>query len=145
MKSFKIKTYAGLVKYSPEYDELMNTHLEIIEDVYNFGAPKDEKGYVEDTSMTVKYGSYPKYSIKLPNEMTGLRFVEYMDGDQPTYDKTDYLNMLEELDLYHDESIADYPRHGDTLRIFYHDLEKAQAALYFLKRLSIIIKEKEVA
>ena len=145
MKSFKTKTYAGLVKYSPEYDELMNTHLEIIEDVYNYDAPKDEKDYVEDTCMTVKTGSYPKYSIKLPNEMTGLRLVEFMDGDQPAYDNTDYLNMLERLDLDHDQSIADYPRHGDTKRIFYHDIEKAQAALYFLKRLWIIIKEKEVA
>ncbi len=138
----KNKTYKGLKKYSPEYDSVMNKHLEIIEDVYNYDAPKDEKNYVEDTCMTVKYGSYPKYSIKLPNEMTGLRLVDYMDGDQAAYDNTDYLNMLEELDLYHDDSIADYPRHGDTLRIFYHDLEKAQAALFFLKKLCNLEKSR---
>ena len=134
-KTMKTLTYKRLKKYSAKYDSVMNTYLEIIEDVYNYDVPKDEKNYVEDTCMTVKYGSYPKYSIKLPNEMTGLRFVEYMDGDQPAYDNTDYLNMLERLDLHHDDSIADYPRHDDTLRIFYHDFEKAQAALYFLKKI----------
>jgi len=43
-------------------------------------------------------------------------------------------NLLKRLDLNYDTSIADYPRNGDTLRIFYSDLDKAQAVIYFLKK-----------
>jgi hypothetical protein len=57
-----------------------------------------------------------------------------MDGYQPTYKVTHLKNLLKRLDLNYDTSIADYPRNGDTLRIFYSDLDKAQAVIYFLKK-----------
>ena len=128
-----MKSYKGLKEYSAEYDALMNTHLEIIQDAYNY-----TNGTKRPSYLSVKkedYLLYPRYSIKLPNNMTGLRLVECMDGDQPVYDNTAYLNMLEHYDLHHDKAIADCPRHGDAKRIFYHDLEKAYASLHFLKKL----------
>tara|TARA_R100000234_G_scaffold24611_1_gene14229 strand:- start:205 stop:600 length:396 start_codon:yes stop_codon:yes gene_type:complete len=131
MKDFKNVTY-----YTKEYDALMNAELEIVKNVYN---------YDRDGAKEKDYLLFPKYSIKLPNKMTGLRLTSYMDGEQPGYENTAYLNMLEEYDIYYDKSCADYPRHDDTKRIFYKDLEKAQAALYYLKKHNDYINKKEVA
>tara|TARA_Y100000114_G_scaffold146535_1_gene157328 strand:+ start:457 stop:852 length:396 start_codon:yes stop_codon:yes gene_type:complete len=131
-----VKDYKDVTHYTDRYDDLMNTELEIVKNVYNY----DKDGAKQDD-----YLLYPKYSIKLPNKMTGLRMTSTMDGEQPCYENTAYLDMLEKYDIYHDMSIADYPRHGDTKRIFYKDLEKAQAALYYLKKHNNYINKKEVA
>ena len=127
-----MRSLKHLEKYSPEWDEVMNLELEVVANAYN---------YIDGE----KVWSKPMYSIKLPNDMTGMRLYESMDGDQPMYDATSYLNMLEQYDLYHDDSLADYPRHGNTKRIFYHDFEKAHASVYFLKKHYEFLKEQEVA
>jgi hypothetical protein len=127
-----MRSLKHLEKYSPEWDEVMNLELEVVANAYNY---KDGK----------KVWSKPMYSIKLPNDMTGMRLAQFMDGDQPMYDATSYLNMLEQYDLYHDDGLADYPRHGNTKRIFYHDFEKAHASVYFLKKHYEFLKEQEVA
>lgn len=103
----------------------MNAELEIVVDAYN---------YNEDGKFKKDLYLNPKYSIKLPNDMTGMELHRFMDGDQPGYHAGGYLNMLEEYDLCSDDGLADYPRHGNTKRIFYKDIEKAQAALFFLKK-----------
>mgnify|MGYP003121657570 FL=1 len=128
-----MKNFKNVSKYSKEYDEFMKAELEIVKDAYNYYDKNGSRQYTESP--------YPKYSIKLPNKMTGMRLVDYMDGTQPCYDNTAYLNMLEQYDIYHDESLADYPRHDNTKRIFYSDLEKAQAALYFLKKHNDLINQ----
>lgn len=126
-----MKNFLCVTKYSDEYDEFMNVELEIVKDAYNY----DEKNGRQD--------NYPEYSIKLPNKMTGMRLVDYSDGIQAHYDANAYLNLLEDYDLFHDESLADYPRHGSTKRIFYKDKGKAQAALYFLKKLNDLLNQEE--
>jgi len=132
-----MKELKGIEHYTPEYDDVMSAELEIIKDAYNY----EKYGIREKAGFLL----YPKYSIKLPNKMTGLSLHETSDGQQPAYHSDGYLNMLEQYDIYHDESIADYPRHGDTKRIFYKDLEKAQAALYYLKKHNDYINQKETA
>ena len=127
-----MRSLKHLEKYSPEWDEVMNLELEVVANAYNYIDGK-------------KVWSKPMYSIKLPNDMTGMRLYKSMDSDQPMYDATSYLNMLEQYDLYHDDSLADYPRHGNTKRIFYHDFEKAHASVYFLKKHYEFLKEQEVA
>ena len=127
-----MRSLKHLKKYSPEWDEVMNLELEVVANAYNYIDGK-------------KVWSKPMYSIKLPNDMTGMRLYKSMDSDQPMYDATSYLNMLEQYDLYHDDSLADYPRHGNTKRIFYHDFEKAHASVYFLKKHYEFLKEQEVA
>ena len=110
-----------ITKYSEEYDEAMNAELEIVKNAY------DREGY----------------SIKLPNKMTGMRLQKWGDTYQPMYDATEYGNILRKYGVYYDSGLADYPRNGNTARIFYKDLEKAQAALYYLKKLNN--NEEEVA
>ena len=127
-----MRSLKHLKNYTPEWDEVMNLELEVVANAYNYIDGK-------------KVWSKPMYSIKLPNDMTGMRLYKSMDSDQPMYDATSYLNMLEQYDLYHDDSLADYPRHGNTKRIFYHDFEKAHASVYFLKKHYEFLKEQEVA
>ena len=111
----------------------MNLELEVVANAYNY-----------EDGVETKY-PFPMFSIALPNDMTGMRSVRFMDGDQACYDNTGYLNMLEEYDLCSDEGLADYPRHDSTKRIFYHDFEKAHASVYFLKKYYKAMKEQEVA
>lgn len=110
-----------ITKYSEEYDEAMNAELEIVKNAY------DREGY----------------SIKLPNKMTGMRLQKWGDTYQPMYDATEYRNILRKYDAYYENGLADYPRNGNTARIFYRDLDKAQRALYYLNKLND--NEKEVA
>lgn len=117
-----MKSLKNLKKYSQEWDEVMNLELEIVQDAYNY----DEHGKKDD------YLSNPVYSIKIPNYCTGYKAEKTMDGYQPSYNQN-INKLLYPLNLFPDSSLADYPRHGDTKRIFYHDLEKAQAALFFIK------------
>ena len=117
-----MKNLKNLKKYSQEWDEVMNLELEIVQDAYNY----DEHGKKDD------YLSNPVYSIKIPNYCTGYKAEKTMDGYQPSYNQN-INKLLYPLNLFPDSSLADYPRHGDTKRIFYHDLEKAQAALFFIK------------
>ena len=123
-----IKTLENLKKHSPEYDAVMNAELEVVESAYNF-----EQDRKTDEPIGSRDSSYPRYSVKIPNEITGMSEVSTMDGYQPTYKMSEIKNLLKRLNAYYDMSIADYPRHGNTLRIFYSDLAKAQAAIHFLK------------
>jgi len=116
----KIKDLINVEKYSREYDEALNAELEIIKNAYN----AKEKSYRE-----------PLYSIKIPNELTETKILYSIDSDHPTYPNRQVYEVLEEKGLKWDSGLADYPRHGDTQRLFWHDLEKAQAALYFIKQL----------
>lgn len=103
----RMKTLKNVEKYSEIYDEIMNAELELVYGAYD----------------------YDQYSIKIPNSMSGLELVEMMDGDQPMY------NTWKDLPecLKHDRSLADYPRHNNTLRLFFDCIVKAQAALKFIK------------
>lgn len=110
-----MKTLNNLEKYTPEYDNVMNTHLEVIHGAYG--------------------SDFGEYSIKIPNELTNKTYLETFDGDQPCH-STDVETMLEELGLSADTTLADYPRHGDTLRLFFNDLDKANASLFFIKKIA---------
>tara|TARA_R100001510_G_C7515824_1_gene113478 strand:+ start:149 stop:565 length:417 start_codon:yes stop_codon:yes gene_type:complete len=123
-----IKTLQNLKKNSPEYDAVMNAELEVVESAHNFEYDRKTDEPIGRTDYP-----FPRYSVKIPNEMTGMSEVSTMDGYQPTYKMSEMKNMLKRLNADYDMCIADYPRHGDTLRIFYSDLVKAEAAIYFLK------------
>tara|TARA_R110000787_G_scaffold238040_1_gene344357 strand:+ start:93 stop:455 length:363 start_codon:yes stop_codon:yes gene_type:complete len=112
-----MRTLVEIVKYTPEYDELMNAPLELMHGVY---------GYVEDN----------KYSIKIPNELAEVTMLQTMDGDQPSYNRDAEVH-LRSHGIVADESLADYPRNGDTLRLFFNNAEKGYAALYHLKQLAV--------
>ena len=55
-------------QYSEEYDLLMNLELQIVKNAYNYEYDKKT-----DEPIGKKKWQYPKYSIKLPNLMTGFR------------------------------------------------------------------------
>jgi len=109
-----MKTLNNLEQYSTQHDAIMNTSLEIIEGAYE--------------------SSFGEYSIKVPHNLSPVSFIETFDGNQPCYSR-DVEQELESMNLKADTTLADYPRHGDTLRLFYSDIEKAQAALYFIKQM----------
>jgi hypothetical protein len=134
-KELKMKSLKNLKHYTTEWDAIMDTELEIVEDAYNY----DAEGNLEED-----YLLKPKYSIKIPNCCTGYKSVTTMDGEQPSYNRN-IETILSDLSLDADSSIADYPRHGDTMRVFYHDLEKAQAALFFIKSYAQGFEAQEVA
>ena len=103
-----MKTLNNVEEYSHKYDEIMNAELELVHNAYD--------------------GRYGEYSIKIPNSMTKMELIEFYDGDQPSYNSLNLPKYLEE-----DNSLADYPRHDSTLRIFYKSLEKTTAALFYIK------------
>jgi len=113
------KSLKNIEKYSFEYDQLMNLDLEIIEGAYD----SEDKDWL------------PNYSIKIPNRLTNMELVSCMDKDQPSYNRT-IKNMLNNYNIKYDNSLADYPRHDNTLRIFFEDKEKATVALYYIKQLN---------
>lgn len=107
-----MRTLNNVEKYSKTYDEVMNAELEVVHNAYD--------------------GRYGKYSIKLPNSMTGMEYYEFSSGyKHPDYTKWKSLPEY----LKSDESLADNPRHNCTKRIFYKSLEKARAALFYIKSL----------
>ena len=108
-----MKTLNNLEKYTTEHDNVMNTPLEVVHGAYD--------------------STWGEYSIKIPNELTNKSYMESFDGDQPCYSR-DIENELKELGLVADTTLADYPRHGDTLRLIFKDLDKANASLYFIKK-----------
>ena len=103
-----MQTLNNVEKYSKTYDKIMNAELEVVHNAYD--------------------GDYGEYSIKIPNSMTKMELIEFYDGDQPSYSSLNLPEYLEE-----DFSLADYPRHDSTKRIFYKSLEKATAALFYIK------------
>ena len=110
-----MKTLNNLEKYTTEHDNIMNTPLEVVQGAYD--------------------SNYGEYSIKIPNELTNKSYMESFDGDQPCH-SADIKDMLKELGLVADTTLADYPRHGDTLRLIFKDLDKANASLYFIKQVA---------
>tara|TARA_R110000737_G_scaffold232027_1_gene245501 strand:- start:960 stop:1355 length:396 start_codon:yes stop_codon:yes gene_type:complete len=111
-----MRSLVKIEKYTPEYDELMDAPLELMHGVY---------GYVDEN----------KYSIKIPNELAKVTMHHSMDGDQPSYDRRAE-NYLREKGIEANLSLADYPRNGDTLRLFFDEEELGYVALFFLKELA---------
>ena len=130
-----MKTLKNLEHYTPEWDDKMDAELEIVKDAYNY----DKDGQIKED-----YLLHPKYSIKIPNYCSGYKSVTTMDGEQPSYNGN-VDTLLSNLSLDADSGLADYPRHGDTMRVFYNDLEKAQAALFFIKSYAQDFNVEEVA
>tara|TARA_R100001143_G_C3301107_1_gene105648 strand:+ start:34 stop:393 length:360 start_codon:yes stop_codon:yes gene_type:complete len=110
-----MKDLKGVEKYSEEYDLIMDLEMQVVANAY------DTEGY----------------SIKLPNDITGMSIKRSFDGDCPVYKEVAWKVDLDCLGLRYDSTIADYPRHGNTLRIFYKDIEKAYSSLYFLRQFVI--------
>ena len=126
-----MKKLTDVKKYSKKYDNIMNLELEVVENAYNTEHDRETNeavGFKEDYLLS------PKYSIKLPNDITGMEEHRNWDGDFVRYINYGWEDSLISNGLKSDSSLADYPRHGNTLRIFYKDLDKANAALYFLKK-----------
>lgn len=102
-------------KYSTEWDEVMNAELEVVRHAYF-------------ESIWAEF----MYSVKLPNSMTNLKMISTFDGDQPSYQSEDrFVAILFHLGIHPMDyrTIADYPRHGDTLRFGFRTLKDANAFL----------------
>lgn len=85
--------------------------------------------------ITVKpnpYNSFKEskqFTIQVPNEISGLELIPTMDGDQPSYRNKEQIQsrfIVAGLDNF--ESIADYPRDGNTLRFFFENECEAELA-----------------
>lgn len=85
--------------------------------------------------ITVKpnpYGSFKEshqHTIQIPNEISGLEMIPCMDGDQPSYRNKRQIDsqfIVAGLDGF--QTIADYPRDGNTLRYFFETENEAELA-----------------
>ena len=76
------------------------------------------------------------YSIKIPNNLTDMEERAVMggaDGNHPVY-TGNVKHYLAVNDVYSVESGADYPVNGNTLRLYFKDLDKAHVALWLIKK-----------
>jgi len=111
------KSVANLKEYSPAHDAVMNAALEVVHGVY-FGGRST--------------WNHNEFSIKIPNDMTDMTQQSTTDGDHPVYNDTNVKDTLIDHRICY-ESIADYPRYGDTLRLFFRTQEEADKALAIVK------------
>jgi len=105
--------------YSPEYDAVMNTEHEVVQNVY--------AGSIFEEFT---------YSVKISNDISILKMIECYDGDQPSYERDGQFEALcENLGIHAMDyrSIADYPRHGNTLRFAFRTFEDARNFLDSVK------------
>jgi len=100
-----MKDASNLEKYTPEWDSVYNAELEIVKGAY--------------PSIWSEY----QFSVKVPNMMSGMYLHSLWDGDQPSYDP-DMCQLAENLGLDY-ESVADYPRHDNTLRLGFKSIKDA--------------------
>ena len=110
-----MKNIKGVEKYSTEYDDIMDTPLKVVKGVYAKTTGCD-------------------YSIKIPNYLTSMKEVPVMggsDGYHPTYTR-DLETYLAWHGLKSDNELADYPRHDNTLRLFYKSLSKASDVVLYI-------------
>ncbi len=108
-------TVQDLTEYSIAHDRVMNTPLKVVHGVY----------------MDNKWNKKP-YSIKIPDSVAKITIHQLSDGDQPSYASKKIEQAIRDAKIdYH--TIADYPRHGDTLRLLFADQETAEKALVILQ------------
>lgn len=82
-----------------------------------------------------------KYSIKIPNNLTHMEERAVMggaDGYHPVYDRR-VMSYLAANAVSADNTGADYPVNGNTLRLYFKTLDKAHVALWLIKK---FIKEE---
>ena len=96
----------GLTEYTPEHDAVMNIALNPVLGIYEktMGKP---------------------VSVKIPNAITKPTFHSGYDYDNhPSCNEEAVLAALSEIGVKQ-SALCDYPRYGDTLRVFFEDTETA--------------------
>jgi hypothetical protein len=103
-------------QYSPKWDNGMNAMLQVVQ-----GAYADSSWHDHD------------FSVKLPNQLTEQGIHHSYDGDQPYYKRAVFFeDIAVSLQLDY-TTIADYPRHGDTLRFMFKTYDDAHKFLSHIK------------
>ena len=69
------------------------------------------------------------FTIQVPNEVSKMRIKSFMDGDHPIYENAHAIEVRFIVSGLTDfESLADYPRDGNTLRYFFETEGEAELA-----------------
>lgn len=88
------------------------------------------------------YSDAPAWSVQIPNSLSGMRLKDYLDGAQPHYDNADYLEaLLHYVGIFDFDTIADYPKDGNTLRFTFADEGNASTASAVFKLCYLMIKD----
>lgn len=88
------------------------------------------------------YSDVPAWSVQIPNSLSGMWLKDYLDGQQPMYDNSDYLEtLLHYVGIFDFDTIADYPKDGNTLRFTFTDEKDAITASTVFKLCYLMIKD----
>lgn len=69
------------------------------------------------------------YSVRLPHKLSGFSMYQSMDGDQPCYENSGLLeSLLHYAGVTDFDTVADYPRDGNTLRFMFRTIIDATTA-----------------
>lgn len=88
------------------------------------------------------YSDVPAWSVQIPNSLSGMHLKDYLDGQQAHYDNADYLEtLLHYVGIFDFDTIADYPKDGNTLRFTFADEKDAITASTVFKLCYLMIKD----
>ena len=76
------------------------------------------------------------WSVRIPNDLSGLEMMQCMDGDQPTYKNAPYIEWLFDLGDLDFKSVADYPKDDNTLRYLFKTESDADLAAAIIRGLN---------
>ena len=69
------------------------------------------------------------FTVQVPNEVSKMELKSFMDGDHPIYHNAHAIESRFIVSGLTDfESLADYPRDGNTLRYFFENESEAELA-----------------
>ena len=69
------------------------------------------------------------FTIQVPNEVSKMTIKSFMDGDHPIYENAPLIEARFIVSGLTDfDSLADYPRDGNTLRYFFETESEAELA-----------------
>ena len=88
------------------------------------------------------YSDVPAWSVQVPNSVSGMTLKEYMDGSQPHYDNARCLEtLLHYVGIFDFDTVADYPKDGNTLRFTFAEEKEAITASTVFKLVYLMIKD----
>jgi hypothetical protein len=77
------------------------------------------------------------WSVRVPNDLSGLEMYQTMDGDQPCYKNAWYIEKLFDVVGLKFKSVADYPKDNNTLRYMFKTESDADLAAAIVKGLDV--------
>ena len=87
------------------------------------------------------YSDLPAWSVQVPNSLSGMYLKDYLDGQQAHYKNSDSLEaLLHYVGIFDFDTIADYPKDGNTLRFLFADEGEASTAATVFQFVNLMIE-----